>query len=247
VGTLAFGTVLKAALIAGLAAGLTAAVFHLLFTEPLIDRAVTLEEASHHDGDHEPALVSRDTQKKGLVVGFVLLGISWAMVFGVAFQAAQRWLPAMSRFKQGAIMALFAYWAVALLPFLKYPANPPGIGDPQTIGQRQALYAGFLALSVITVLFGIWLIRSLDVRLANSTRATSLGWAAIIGVSLLLFLLMPGISEEGNLPADLLNSFRVMSILGLTIFWATMGLLFGKLIGQAPRSNRLSGGSTIQS
>ena len=96
------------------------------------------------------------------------------------------------------------------------------------------MYAGFLALSVITVLFGIWLIRSLEVRLANSTRATSLGWAAIVGVSLLLFLLMPGVSEEGSLPADLLNSFRVMSILGLTIFWATMGLLFGKLIGQAP-------------
>jgi len=234
VGALSFGTVLKAALIAGVAAGLTAAIFHLFFTEPLIDRAITLEEASHHAGDHEPELVSRDTQKKGLVVGFVLLGVSWAMVFGVAFQAAQRWLPPMSRFKQGAIMALFAYWAVALLPFLKYPANPPGIGDPGTIGQRQALYAGFLALSVITVLFGIWLIRSLEVRLRNSTRATSLGWAAIVGVSLLLFLLMPGISEEGSLPADLLNSFRVMSILGLTIFWATMGLLFGKLIGQAP-------------
>jgi predicted cobalt transporter CbtA len=234
-GPLTFGTILKAALIAGLAAGLTAALFHLVFTEPLIDRAIALEEASHADSGHmDEPLVSRSTQKRGLVVGFVLLGIAWAMVFGVAFQAAQRWLPAMSRFKQGASMALFAYWAVALLPFLKYPANPPGIGDPETIGQRQALYAGFLALSVVTVLFGIWLMRTLEERSASSTRATSLGWAAIVGVSLLLFLLMPGIAQEGELPPDLLNSFRIMSILGLTVFWTTMGVLFGKLIGQAP-------------
>jgi predicted cobalt transporter CbtA len=231
--TLTFGTVLKAALIAGVAAGLTAAVFHLFFTEPLIDRAIALEEAAHAGGDHaDEPLVSRDTQKRGLVVGFMLLGIAWSMVFGVAFQAAQRWLPAMSRFRQGAIMALFAYWAVALLPFLKYPANPPGIGDPETIGQRQALYAGFLALSVITVLLGIWLMRALELRLASPTRATVLGWAAIIGVGVVLFLLMPGISEEGGLPPDLLSSFRVMSILGLTIFWVTMGLLFGKLVGR---------------
>lgn len=231
--TLTFSTVLKAALVAGLAAGLTAAIFHLFFTEPLIDLAVAIEEAGDMS-DHGPELVSRETQKKGLVVGFVLLGIAWSMVLGVAFQAAQRWLPAMSRFKQGLTMALFAYWAVALLPFLKYPANPPGIGDPETIGERQALYAGFLALSVITVLVGIWLMSALKARRSSSTRATSLGWAAIVAVGLLLFVLMPGISEDGDLPADLLNSFRVMSILGLTIFWGTMGVLFGKLIGQTP-------------
>jgi hypothetical protein len=231
---LTFGTVLKAALIAGMAAGLTAAIFHLFFTEPIIDRAIALEEAAHSGGGHDEPLVSRDSQKRGLVIGFVLLGIAWAMVFGVAFQAAQRWLPPMSRFKQGAIMALLAYWAVALLPFLKYPANPPGIGDPETINERQALYAGFLALSVITVLLGIWLMRTLEERLSSPTRATSLGWAVIVGVSLLLFLLMPGVAQEGELPADLLGSFRIMSILGLTIFWVTMGLLFGKLIGQEP-------------
>jgi hypothetical protein len=168
------------------------------------------------------------------VLGFVLLGISWGMVFGVAFQAAQRWLPAMSRFKQGLTMALFAYWTVALLPFLKYPANPPGMGDPETIGERQALYAGFLALSVITVLLGVWLMSALQTRLANGTRATSLGWAAIVGISLLLFVLMPGIPEVSELPSDLLNWFRVMSVLGLTVFWATMGVLFGKLIGHTP-------------
>ena len=232
-GTLTFGTILKAALIAGLAAGLTASVFHLVFTEPLIDRAVALEEASH-TGESAPEIVSRDTQKKGLVIGFVMLGVAWSMIFGVAFQLAQRWLPPISRFKQGVVMAVFAYWAVALLPFLKYPANPPGVGDPDTIGERQALYAGFLVLSIVTVLLGAWLTRTLQKRLANDTRATSLGWAAIIALSLLLFVLMPGMAEEGDIPDDLLNSFRITSLLGLTIFWGTMGLLFGKLIGQSP-------------
>jgi predicted cobalt transporter CbtA len=233
-GALPFGTVIKAALIAGLAAGLTAALFHLVFTEPLIDQAVTLEEASHGPAEHEPALVTRDTQKKGLVVGYVLLGIAWSLIFGVAFQGVQRWLPTSDRFKQGVVMAVFAYWAVALLPFLKYPANPPGMGDPETIGQRQALYGGFLVLSIVTVLVGVWLTRSLRNRRASQTRALSLGWAAIIGLSLLLFVMMPGVAEEGEIPDNLLNSFRLMSLIGLTVFWATMGLLFGKLIGQTP-------------
>lgn len=229
---LPLGTILKAALIAGVAAGMTTAVFHLAFTEPLIDRAIALEEAAHaSSAGHEEPLVSRDAQRKGLVVGFVLLGIAWAVAFSVAFRAVQRFLPASSRFKQGIALASLAYWAVALLPSLKYPANPPGIGDPDTIGYRQTLYAGFLVLSIGAVIIGPWLAQKLARSPSGVEGVSWMSWGFVVALSLIIFLAMPSISEEGNLPMDLLGSFRLASLLGLTLFWAVLGGLFGKLIG----------------
>lgn len=44
-------------------------------------------------------------------------------------------------------------WLVLfLIPVPKYPANPPAIGDPDTIYYRQSLYVAFLAISG----FGAW-------------------------------------------------------------------------------------------
>jgi hypothetical protein len=37
---------------------------------------------------------------------------------------------------------------LALVPQIKYRANPPSVGNPDTIGQRTALYFAMLALSV---------------------------------------------------------------------------------------------------
>ena len=35
---------------------------------------------------------------------------------------------------------------------IKYPANPPAVGDPETIYYRQSLYVGYLAISGFTAL-----------------------------------------------------------------------------------------------
>ncbi len=232
-GTLPLGAILKAALIAGLLAGLTVAVFHLVVTEPIIDQAIALEQQQAHGADdHQEPIVSRRAQKAGLVIGYLLYGLTWALPFGVVYQLAQRWLPADSRTKQGLLLAFLAYWSVCLLPFLKYPANPPGVGDPDTIGYRQALYVGFLALSVAAVVLSIWLGRYL-----TRSRAMRQGpWmpigACLVIVSAVLYLLMPSNPDEVTMPADLMRNFRALSLLGLTLFWAVLGFLFGKLLGK---------------
>ena len=159
------GTILKAAIIAGLLAGLTVSVFHLVVTERLIDQAIEMEEQQAHAPgaaahDEEEPIVSRRVQKGGLVLGYLLYGLTWALPFGVVFQLARRWLPNASGMKQGLVLAFFAYWAVCLLPFLKYPANPPGVGDPETIGYRQTLYLGFLVLSIAVTVVSVWIGRS---------------------------------------------------------------------------------------
>jgi predicted cobalt transporter CbtA len=225
------GTILKAALIAGLAAGLTAALFHSIATEPVIDRAIELEE-QRHAGEvaQEEPIVSREVQKGGLVVGFLVYGVTWALLMAVVFHLAQRWLPGGGSFRQRLLFALAAYWAVGLLPFLKYPANPPGVGDPETIGYRQALYLAFLGLSVLGTALAIALGR----RLGQARAAGRGGWwmaPLILGVfSALLFVVMPANPDAIELPADLVASFRALSLVGLTLFWGVLGFLFANLL-----------------
>jgi predicted cobalt transporter CbtA len=228
------GTILKAALIAGLAAGLTVAIFHLLVTEPLIDRAIMLEDqAQHSQGAHAEPVVSRDMQHRGLVLGYLLYGLTWAVFFGVTYRVAQRWLPRTHRLAGGLILAALGYWAFALLPFLKYPANPPGIGDPDTIGTRQALYLGFLVLSVVGTALAVWIGRTVQQKYRSSGPAWMPVAALIVAFGLLLYAAMPATAEEIHLPADLVNNFRTLSLTGLTLFWIVLGLLFAKLVGSA--------------
>ena len=89
---LSLGTILKGALIAGLAAAMTTAIFHLIVTEPLIDQAIALEETHHQEGtaegEHQQPIVSRQAQKGGLVAGFLIYGLVWSLLMGIAYHAA---------------------------------------------------------------------------------------------------------------------------------------------------------------
>jgi predicted cobalt transporter CbtA len=234
--TPSFGAILKAALIAGIIAGLTVAVFHLVVTEPVIDRAIELEEqhASAHGEAHEEPIVSRRTQKGGLVLGYLLYGLTWALPFAVVYQLVQRRLPADSRTRQALILAFLAYWSICLLPFLKYPANPPGVGDPETIGTRQTLFVGFLALSLASVVVSVWIGRVLARAQGWEGRAWLPTAACLAVLSVTLYLVMPDTTDEVAMPADLVRNFRLLSLLGLTLFWAVLGFLFGKLLGNSP-------------
>ena len=227
-GSISLGTIMKAAVIAGLLAGLTAAVFHLVVTEPIIDRAIAVEEQRHAaDGEHEQPVVTREVQKGGLVVGFVAYGLIWSVLFGIAYRIAQPWLPGNGRLRPRWLAALACYWAVALFPFLKYPANPPGVGDPETIAYRQALYLAFLGLSILGV--------AVAFALSRRDRAARAGrrWlapAALAVFCLIVYLVMPANPDPIEMPPDVVATFRTLSLAGLTLFWVVMGFFFAVLL-----------------
>jgi predicted cobalt transporter CbtA len=233
-GHYALGTILKAALLAGLAAGLTVALFHAVATEPVIDRAIALEEERAPADQHEEPIVSRQAQKGGLFLGFVVYGLTWASFLGLAYHLVQRSLPATGARRQRLLLAAAAYWAVGLLPFLKYPANPPGVGDPETIGYRQALYVGFLVLSVAGTALAFVLSQRL-IRASSSGFTRGLLTAALVGAfSLIVYLAMPANPDSVELPAEVVTSFRALSLVGLTLFWTVLGLLFAMLLKPEP-------------
>ena len=138
------GGALKAAVLAAVLAALAAIAWHAIATEPLIDRAIELEGARHAGEHREEPIVGRGAQRVGLGLALLLYGVSWALALGGTLVLAQDRLPGPTLGRRAALLALAAAWAFAVLPALKYPANPPGVGDPETIGLRQGLYVAVL-------------------------------------------------------------------------------------------------------
>lgn len=233
---IAFGTILKAAVIAGVLAGVLVAGFHFAFTEYFIDQAIAIEESRAPASTMaEEPVVSRPVQRAGLFLGYLIYGLSWSLLFAVAFQVLQKRLPATTAPRRGLLLALAAYWAVALLPFLKYPANPPGVGDPETIAYRQGMYLVVLMLGVgsaaIAVGLGRWI--GATGQPVWASWATGIAIAAVSGV--LLFVGMPASPDAVQMPLWVVSSFRTLSLVGATLFWIILGVGFAVLINRANR------------
>lgn len=226
--TRTLGNTLKAAVLAGLIAGAVAAGFHWLLTEPVIDRAIEIEErlSQAQGAKAEEPVVSRPAQRAGLVLGFLLYGGAWGLLFGILYYFVHPRFPVWSDGKRGLALAVVLGWSVALFPFLKYPANPPGVGDPETIGYRQGLYLGFIGLSVIGTLLAFSL-KSLLNRENKSTWPVMLALYALYLV--VIYAAMPSNPDPVRMPSEVLWKFRTLSLAGLILYWGIMGGAFGWL------------------
>jgi len=226
----ALQSALRATVIAGLAAAALASVFHQVLTEPVIDRAIAAEEAraaSEPGHVNEEPVVSRGGQKIGLVVGLLIYGLVWGLLVGVGLYATRDLAPpGWSLGRRGLVVAALAGWSVALFPFLKYPANPPGVGDPGTIGYRQTLYVGFIGLAVV----GLFLAASLR-RHVTATGAGA--WIVPVAFyalwALAIYALMPSSSGPVEVAAATVRPFRALAFAGLVVFWSGFALVVAYL------------------
>ena len=136
--------------LAGIAGGVAAALFHWLVTERQIRQALAIE-AARESGSHEE-MFSRGTQVIGGMLGAGLYGVFLGLIFG--FVCALLWVALTGRdvFTRSIRLAAIGFVAWTLVPALKYPANPPGVGNPDTIGQRTA---SFLALALVSLLVAV--------------------------------------------------------------------------------------------
>lgn len=225
-------TLLVRGMLAGVAGAALALVVAWLFGEPQISRAITFEE--HHAtlaGDHpEPELVSRTVQKTlGLVTGVGVFGAALGGLFALTFAFAHGRIGHFGARATSALLALGGFVTIVLVPFLKYPANPPAVGDPDTIGTRTALYVGLVLISILAAVAAILFGRRLASRVRN-WDATMLAVGAFIALIGLAYLIMPAVQEvPKNFPAVVLWRFRIATLGIQAALWATLGLLFGAL------------------
>jgi hypothetical protein len=224
---------LRRGLAAGLLAGLLAGLFAFVVGEPALDRAIALEEAS--DGTHHEEVFSRSTQKVGLFFATGLFGVTVGGVFGIVYAFFRERLVANSELGRSISLAGTVFVGAFLIPFLKYPANPPSVGDPSTIRERTAAYFALVVLSLLTMLVAWLAARALKARGYDAPRRRLMVGARLLVVVAVLFLSLPaGPSAEG-FPSGVLWAFRFSSMGTQIVFWAGLGLMFGWLCEGARR------------
>ena len=180
--------------------------------------------------DHEEEQVSRDVQSTaGLLTAVVVYGASFGGLFALVYAFLLGRIGGVSPRGLAALLALAGFITIALVPDIKYPANPPAVGDPSTIGERTGLYLSMIVVSVGSMVAAVLLGRSLVAKHGLWT-ASIFGGLLFVVVVAIAQLILPSINEvPANFSADLLWRFRVASLGMHAVMWATLGLLFGYL------------------
>ncbi|MCL7493014.1 CbtA family protein [Streptomyces sp. MCA2] len=222
-------TLLVRGMLAGLAAGVVALVVAFLLGEPRVDAAIAFEEAHSHGHGHEVEVVSRGMQSTaGLATGVLVYGVALGGIAALVFCFM---LGRIGRFGARTTAALLAGAAllVYLVPFLKYPANPPAVGDPDTIGQRTALYFLMMLLGILLAVGATILGRRLAPKLGNWYATVAAGAAFVVAVGIAYAFLPSYDNVPHGFPGTLLWQFRVTTIAIQLVLWTAFGLVFGHL------------------
>ena len=222
-------TFITIVLVSGALAGLVHGTINFALVEPYLDQAIGLEnESLFASGEAEDTLEFwaeyesyRIWQKSGQVLAGVILGLAMGSLFGIVYALSRNSLPGKTDVTKSVILAGVMWLTIYIIPFLKYPANPPTVGDGETVMLRAILYVSFIALSGI----GVVIFYKLSQKLQNNKKYFGLfGYVIFITI---LFFVMPENPDEITAPMNLVNEFRLMSVLGVSSFWLSVGLILG--------------------
>jgi predicted cobalt transporter CbtA len=216
-------------LISGAIAGTILGLINQLLVEPYIDQAIEIEVqntvASGEPVDLDELVQYRLWQKGGEIVAGTILGTSISALFGIVYVYSRDSLPGSNNKKKGLILAGIMFFVIFLIPALKYPANPPAVGDPETIEYRESLYIGMLVISGFTALGVAILYRSLGQNRKESRKIIVPAIYAVIVA--FAFVGLPNNPDEVAISADLLMNFRIVTTVTMGIFWGALGILLG--------------------
>jgi predicted cobalt transporter CbtA len=242
-------------MLAGLVAGFLAFGIAKVFGEPQVDLAIAFEEqhakieaakrqqdqfaAKQHEmvasqGDNpageEEELVSRRVQSTiGLLTAVVVYGAAMGGLFALTFAFLYGRVGDMSPRLLALLLAVAAFAAIYYVPSLKYPANPPAVGEPDTIAYRTGLFFLMVLISLGALTFA----GAVGRRLAQhhgGLNAALIGAGLFIGIIIAAQLVLPDANEvPAEFPAVALWKFRMASLGLQALMWTTLGLLFGVL------------------
>ncbi|WP_040826094.1 CbtA family protein [Nocardia jiangxiensis] len=254
----------------GALGGLLAFLFARLLAEPVIERAIDYESGRDEaqqaldkaaglplpaDG---PDLFSRSVQSSvGVGFGMIVFGIAMGALFAVVYCLCVGRVGRITPRNLALLVAGGMFLVLYAVPFLKYPANPPSIGHPESIEERTALYLLMVVISAVVLVAAIWLGRKLQARLGNwnSALVSALAFVVVVAVAIVLLPSLGHLSVNhaygdyatetpqplkdaaGHIvfpgfPADDLYLFRLYSFAAQLLLWTVIGVGFASL---APR------------
>jgi predicted cobalt transporter CbtA len=221
-------TLVGITLSSGVIAGIILALLNLGIVEPTIDKAIALEvqkQVSSGENVNMSELIDyRYWQKAGAFAGGAIYGAGLASLFGVIFVFARNKLPGKNNKQKAIFLAGIMWFVLFLMMALKYPANPPAVGDPETIYYREILYVTYIMISGFAALglAVIWIRTNM-----NSKRIIiPLIYAAIMVTA---FVVMPSNPDKIEISMDLIQTFRIFSAMTIGVFWGVLGITFGSL------------------
>ncbi len=225
-------------MIAGFVAGLLAFGVARLLGEAPVDLAIAFEEQAHkaahaghtHEHQDEPELVSRQTQRGiGLFTGVVVYATAFGGLFALVFAFAYGRIGNLSPRATAGLLAAVAFLVLVVVPDIKYPPNPPAVGEADTIGHRTTMFVTMIVVSIVTLLLALSATRQLAPRL-GPWNAGLAGGGVFVVLVVAAQLLLPAINEvPDRFPAGVLWQFRIASIGIEAVLWAAIGLVFGPL------------------
>lgn len=217
-------------IVAGFSAGLIHGLVNLVVVEPYLDTAIGIEnqnkflagEVKDTPQFWDEFSKYRTWQKESAIISGGILGLSTGALFGIVFAYSKNKLPTQHNVKKAIILAGIMWLTLFFIPFLKYPANPPTVGDPDTIAFRSSIYIAFIALSG----FGALGFAKLYGKLQNKKFLIPIGYAVYM---IAVFLLMPPNPDKITAPLDLINGFRIASLSTMTLYWIVNAVILGLL------------------
>jgi hypothetical protein len=254
--------------LAGAVAGLLAFVFARIFAEPQIAKAIDYEsgrDAAQAALDKTagltaeaagPDLFSRTIQANvGIGVGMVFFGMAMGALFAVTYAVCLGRVGGLRARNLALLVAGGGFLGMYLVPFLKYPANPPAIGHEDTIQARSALYLIMVVCSIAFLVGAVWLGKQLQDRFGNWNATLLAVGAFVVAIGIVMLLLpplghlaynkanygnqatetpLPLTDSKGTIvypgfPADVLFAFRFYSVAAQLVLWTAIGLVFAPL------------------
>lgn len=255
-------------LLVGAIGGILAFVFARIFAEPQIQAAIdyesgrdaaqaALDKAAGLSAEAAaPDLFGRTVQANvGIGVGMILFGAAMGALYAVAYVLACGRTGNLRPRSLALLVAAGGFLGFYLIPFIKYPANPPSVGHPGTIRDRSGLYLIMVVASIALLLLAVWLGQRLKPRFGNWNATLLAGLACAVALGIVMLILpdighlhanveeygrhstetpLPLRNAQGQIvypgfPADLLFRFRLYSVGAQAIMWTAMGLCFAPL------------------
>ena len=220
-------TFIFVSLLSGVIAGVILAGVNYFVAEPFIDQAIGIEVdnsiASGEVVDFDELSTYRVWQKEGTFAAGAFLGLTYGAILGIVYVISRKYLPSSDDRKKALILAAIMCLSLYIVPFIKYPANPPAVGDPETIGLRDSLYtsyqlaSGLIALGVSILVY----------KLRKISYIKYVIPIIYLGLVAFIYAAFPANSDEITAPMDLVNAFRAVTFGTMVMFYLVLGAIFG--------------------
>lgn len=237
-------TIVLAALLVGALAGLVGAAYASVVTEPRVDDAIALEDrrlarmtpeerAEAHTVSDIATVSRHDQSGPGLVAAYAVAGAAFGLFLAVTSLSLRTTFG--GPFRRVALSGLLLASAMTVAPWLKYPPNPPAVGDPATVGERERLYVLMIVLAALVLAGAAHLSARLRARGWPDDRRVVAVVAAGVVAAGVVFAAMPPSPDPVTAPANLVWQFRIDSLIGNLLVWTVLTLGLGVLWTEAQR------------